>query len=133
MKRDIDLASEYVIHGSLGMTRGSVLRIEDGRDVALYVWEGGLWLTQEGDRRDRYLGPGDCFRLERDGVTLAQAIEPSTVSLTAPQPESYAGRIALTKAGTGVQVELSAGRKRDALGFWTRLFAPDARPTTASL
>ena len=68
MKRDIDLSDEYVVHGSAGMTRGSVLRIEDGRDMVIYVWEGGVWLTEEGDRRDRYLGPGDCFRLERDGV-----------------------------------------------------------------
>ncbi len=106
MKRDIDLANEYVVHGSLGMTRGSVLRIEDGRDMVIYVWEGGLWLTQEGDRRDRYLGAGDCFRVERGGVTIAQATARSSVSLTAPRPELYAKRVAMTKAGTGVQAEL---------------------------
>ena len=60
MKRDIELTDECVVHGSLGMTRGSVLRIEDGQDMTIYAWEGGLWLTQEGDRRDRYLGPGDA-------------------------------------------------------------------------
>lgn len=133
MKRDIDLTNEYVVHGSLGMTRGSVLRIEDGRDMVIYVWEGGLWLTQEGDRRDRYCGAGDCFRLERDGVTLAQATARSAVSLTAPQPELYAKRVAVTKAGTGIQVELYAAPEKNAPTFWTRLFAPRARPTTAAL
>lgn len=133
MKRDIDLTHEYVVHGSVGMTRGSVLRLEDARDMVLYVWEGGVWLTQEGDRRDRYLGAGDCFRLERDGVTLAQATARSVVSLTAPQPEGYAKRVALTKAGTGIPAELYCAPVRDADSFWTRLFAPYARPTTAAL
>lgn len=132
MKRDIELTDEYVVHGSLGMTRGSVLRIEDGRDMTICVWEGGLWLTQEGARRDRYLGPGDCFRIQRDGVTLAQATARCTVSLTAPRPQFYAKRVAMTKAGTGIQAELYASA-RDTEGFWTRLFTPYSRPTTAAL
>ena len=125
------MKTEYAVNGSIGMTRGTVLRIEDGQDMAIYVREGGLWLTQEGDRRDRYLGAGDCFRLERDGVTLAQATARSTVSLTAPQPLS-AKRIALAKSGTGIQVELYCAPSK-ARSFWTRLFAPYARPTTAAL
>jgi hypothetical protein len=132
MKRDIELTDEYVVHGSLGMTRGSVLRIDDGRDMSIRVWEGGLWLTQEGDRRDRYLGPGDCFRIQRDGVTLAQATARSTVSLTAPRAELYAKRVAMTKAGTGIQAELYASAK-ETESFWTRLFASYSRPTTAAL
>lgn len=126
------MKNEYVVHGSLGMTRGSMLRIEDGRDLLIYVWEGSLWLTQERDRRDRYLAAGDWFRLDRDGVAIAAATSRSTISLTAPQPELYAKRVALAKAGTGVQVEIySAARK--ARSFWARLFAPHARPTTAAL
>ena len=101
--------------------------------MVIYVWEGGLWLTQEGDRRDRWLGAGDWFRVERDGVTLAQATERSTISLTAPRPESYARRIALTKAGTGIQVELYSSPRKDKPTFWTRLFATYSRPTTAPL
>jgi hypothetical protein len=132
MKRDIELTDEYVVHGSLGMTRGSVLRIEDGRDMTIHAWEGGLWLTQEGDRCDRYLGPGDCFRLQRDGVTLAPATARSKVSLTAPRPELYAKRVAMTKAGTGIQAELYASA-RETESFWTRLFTPYSRPTTAAL
>jgi hypothetical protein len=131
MKRDIELTDEYVVHGSLGMTRGSVLRIEDGRDMTIYVWEGRLWLTQEGDRRDRYLGPGDCFRIQRDGVTLAQATARSTVSLTTPRAELYAKRVAMTKGGTGIQAELYASAK-ETESLWARLFASYSRPTTAA-
>jgi Protein of unknown function (DUF2917) len=133
MKRDIDLGDEYVVHGSLGMTRGSVLRIEDGQDMVVYVWEGGVWLTQEGDPRDRYLGPGDCFKLDRDGFALAQALERTTLSLTAPQPDNYAKRVALTKAGTAIEAELYSAAEKDGHSFWTRLFARYSRPTTAAL
>lgn len=124
---------EYVVQGSLGMPRGSVLRVEDGRDLLVYVWEGSLWLTQEGDPRDRHLGAGSWFRLDRNGVALAQATSRSTITLTAPEPELHARRIALG------QVELySAANIRASLGarlrrFWSGLFAPHARPTMASL
>ena len=44
-------------HGALGMARGSVLRLRDAQGLVLQVHEGALWLTQEGDALDRYLGP----------------------------------------------------------------------------
>jgi hypothetical protein len=131
--------NEYVVHGSLAMTRGSVLRIEDGCDLLIYVWEGSLWVTQEGDTRDRHLGAGGWFRLDRDGVAIASATSRSTITVTAPEPELYAKRIALARAQNGVHVELySAAKARPRLGarlrrFWAGLFAPHARPTTASL
>jgi len=74
--------SEYLALGAVPMTRGSVLRIEDGRDVLIYVWEGELWLTQEGDGRDRCLGAGAWFRLDRNGVAVAEAMRHSTITLT---------------------------------------------------
>jgi len=73
--------NEYAALGAVPMTRGSVLRIEDGRDRLIYVWEGELWLTQERDGRDRILAAGDSFRLDRDGVALAQALRRSTITL----------------------------------------------------
>jgi DUF2917 family protein len=127
------MKNEYVVQGSLGMPRGSVLRIEGGRDLLVYVWEGSLWLTQEGDPRDRHLGAGSWFQLDRNGVALAQATSRSTITLTAPEPELHARRIVLG------QVELySAANTRASLGaqlrrFWSGLFAPHARPTMASL
>lgn len=90
-----------------GMRRGSMLRIEDGLDQVIQVWDGALWLTQEGDRRDRYLGPGDWFRLDRNGLAIAHAIRPTILSISAPI--------------------------REKAGPWARLFSPYARPTTAAL
>jgi Protein of unknown function (DUF2917) len=100
------MRNEYAADGALAMTRGSVLRIEDGRGFLVHVREGSVWLTQEGDRQDRYLEAGASFRLDRDGVAIAQAMSRSTISLTAP---------------------------KKAPSFWARLFAPHARPTTAAL
>lgn len=132
-------ANEYVVQGSIPMTRGSILRVDDGRDLTLYVWEGAVWLTQEGDPRDRYVGPGEWFRLDRHGVAIAHATQRTVLTIAAPTPELYASRIVLAKAGSAVPVELyTAANAGASIGvrlsrFWARLFAPHARPTTAAL
>jgi Protein of unknown function (DUF2917) len=68
------------------LTRGDLLRIANGDGTLLSVHEGELWLTQEGDRRDRYLGPGDSFQLDRAGLAIASALQRSLVSLTGASP-----------------------------------------------
>ncbi|HZM32849.1 MAG TPA: DUF2917 domain-containing protein [Burkholderiales bacterium] len=132
-------ANEYPVHGSIGMTRGSVLRIEDGCDLRLHVWEGGLWLTQQGDARDRYVGAGEWFRLDRNGLAVASALQRTTMTITAPSPELYAERITLSRSGSRIaEVLYSAAAAHAPLAarvqrFWARLFAPHAKPTTAAL
>jgi hypothetical protein len=132
-------ANEYVVQGSIPMTRGSLLRVEDGRELTLYVWEGAVWLTQEGDPRDRYVGAGEWFRLDRRGVAIAHATQRTVMTITAPIPELFAKRIALAKAGSAVPVELySADPVQPSPGarlrrFCADLFGPRAGPTPASL
>jgi len=91
------------------MERGSILRIEDGSGSVLQVHEGAVWLTQEGDALDRYIGPGGDFRLDRGGVAIAQAISRHT-RLTVIPP-----------------------RRQRLARFWTRLFVPHSPPTTSAL
>jgi uncharacterized cupin superfamily protein len=86
----------YLVKGSIGMPRGSLLRIDDGAGMLVYVWEGELWLTQEGSRKDHMLQAGQWFRVERDGAALAHAFRNSVVSLSSPVPEVPAERIALS-------------------------------------
>lgn len=131
-------ANEYPVLGEIALTPGSLLRVEDGRGLVIYVWEGELWITQEGERRDHYVGAGEWLRLDRDGATIAQALDRTHVSLTAPQPEHYAGRILLAKAGTVMPVELYPAAKTESLAdrlrrTWALLFAPRSRPTSAAL
>ena len=70
---------------NLAMSKGSMLKIEDGRGVVLEVKRGMLWLTQEGDRRDRYIRAGDWLRLDGDGLDLANALKRTIVSLSTVQ------------------------------------------------
>lgn len=77
---------EYPPRTPIGMARGSMLRIEDGVGVEVRVLEGELWLTQEGSLRDHMLLAGQSFRIDRPGLTIAQAFKRSLVGLSSPVP-----------------------------------------------
>lgn len=132
----------YVVHGGMGMARGSLVRIDEGRGMLLYVWEGALWITQEGDARDYYVGPGGWFQVGRRGAVLAYALGRSGVTITAPFPSHYARRITLAIPGMPAPRViydraqepggwLEAMRQRIARG-WAGAYAPLSKPTTAS-
>ena len=105
-------AAELPAHRRIAMTRGSILRIEDGLETTLRVEVGAVWLTQEGDARDYYLGAGESLRLDRDGLAIAHATRRAVLALAAPAPAPLGARL---------------------LRFWAGLFEPRARPTTAAL
>jgi Protein of unknown function (DUF2917) len=65
----------------LAMHRGGMLKIQDGRGVVIEVKRGMLWLTQEGDSRDRYISAGDWLRLDSDGLAIANALKRSFVTV----------------------------------------------------
>jgi len=92
----------YMVHAGMRMARGSSVRIEDGAGILVCVREGELWITQQGDSRDRFVNPGRCFRLECDGASLLYAMRRTHATLTAPTPANYARLISLTPAGTSV-------------------------------
>ena len=79
MERD-----EYLIEGAMPLLRNEQLRIEDGRDLLVHVWQGSLWITQEGDVRDILLQAGQSFRLDRDGTALVKCWDDAVVALTSP-------------------------------------------------
>ena len=139
----------YMVDGVAGMTRGvmemsrgSLLLIEHGRGMQIELWDGELWITQEGDSRDHVVGPGAKFRLEREGILLAHALKGAQLTLTAPVPAHYAERIVLTSAGSVPHVLYERSRERAGwlagLGyrlarFWTNSYAPYSNPTAAAL
>jgi hypothetical protein len=43
-----------------------------------------------GDRRDIFLEPGDAHSIERNGLTLINAIEPSVLHVLPPQAQAAA-------------------------------------------
>jgi hypothetical protein len=64
----------------ISLTRGSLVRIENARNMRLRVESGAVWITQESDTRDVMLGRGESFRLDRDGVTLISTFGPEQFS-----------------------------------------------------
>jgi hypothetical protein len=112
---------EYLVQGSLNLTRSSVLRVEDGRGILVYVWEGELWVTEERERGDRILRRGEWHRVARDGTALCYALQRSVVTLTAPRPAGFARRILVQRAGTIAPEELYSAARERAWSFRARL------------
>src|SRR5688572_2928937 len=86
----------YIVHGPIELPRGSGVLIEAGRGMAIELWDGNLWITQDADTRDYMVQAGSGFRLGREGLLIACALRASRITLTAPVPAYYARRIALT-------------------------------------
>ena len=75
----------------LGIARGSVAKLNNGRGARVRVELGRVWITQDGDTNDVFLRAGESFQIERDGLTLVSVlgntafamvtIDPTTASL----------------------------------------------------
>jgi len=128
----------YIVYGATSMPRGSLMLIEHGRGMQIELWDGELWITQEGDNRDYVIRAGSSFRVEREGIVLANSLKGARITLTAPVPAHYAERIVLTLSGSAPRVLYERSRERGGrLGgighrvarYWTNL----SQPTTAAL
>jgi hypothetical protein len=126
---------EYPVQDAIGMPRGSLLRIDGGAGVLVHVWEGELWLTQEGSPKDHLLGAGQSFRVDRGGATLAHAFRRSVVSLSAAVPDP-AQRIDLTRPGAAGRIVLhqraGSGAADTLHRFCANLLAPITPPDSAA-
>src|SRR5512134_1196105 len=71
--------SQALRHPLIDLPRNATLRIEDGQPHVIDVFEGLVWLTQDGDPRDVILEAGESFRFDGDALTLVQAFRPSRV------------------------------------------------------
>jgi len=76
--------SQPLRHPLTDLPRDRTLRIADGRAHEIAVFEGQVWLTQDGDSRDVFLEAGDSFRFDRPGVTLVQAMRDARVLVSDP-------------------------------------------------
>lgn len=102
---------------SIGVTRGGVARIENGRGTVLRVETGSVWVTQEDSRKDVLLQAGESFCIERDGLTLLSTCGGVPFALVAIEPS-----ISVTPT--------LAERFRT---FWAPLRAMPSRPRMAGL
>ena len=119
--------SEYKSNTSIGMPRGSLLRIDDGAGVLVYVWEGELWLTQDDSPKDHMLLAGQSFYVERGGAALVHAFRRSTVSLSSPWPDLPARKVTLTRTGASAPVVLHQRRRMQPLAEMFRFLGTTLR------
>lgn len=110
------MKSSIGVEGAVRLERGTLARIADGKGAFVCVWDGALWVTQEGDQRDYYVAAGESFRIARDGVTLINALRRAVVTVGAPRESAATERL------TTRLVRL-----------WVHAFARHANPTTAAL
>ena len=73
----------------VNLGRGAMLRIQGGKGTLVYVWEGEVWVTEDGEPADHVIGAGQWFRLGKDGGAYAQAFSPSVLSLTVAPREGF--------------------------------------------
>lgn len=99
---------EYLVQSNIPLARGSMVRITDGRDLLVYVWSGAAWITQEGDKSDRFVPAGGWFRITSPGVTLISALERGAIALTSPYEEHGAERVEVLRSGTAAVETLVA-------------------------
>jgi hypothetical protein len=92
-------SNEWIVEGMVELRRGGVLRIEDGRGMLVYLWDGSVWLTQDGEGRDVMLGAGGWFRIGREGVTLVYALADCKITLTSPDASRPAAAVQALQPG----------------------------------
>jgi hypothetical protein len=86
MNTDLNLATT-------ALRRGELLRVVDAKGVLLQCLSGTLWLTQHADPRDVVLEAGDEARIERDGLSIVNALSDARfVLLHEPAPKAVAAR-----------------------------------------
>jgi DUF2917 family protein len=65
-----------------------VLRVYDPVGARVECVRGGLWITQDRDFEDHFLSANDALILDRRGLALIHAQEPSDVVLLEPAPRA---------------------------------------------
>lgn len=73
----------------LKLDRGDLVRFADGACRKVLCIEGMLWITQAGDPRDHFLGPGESLILEHCIAALIEACDSAMLRidvLPAPDP-----------------------------------------------
>lgn len=61
--------------------------------MRVHVWEGAVWITQDGDQRDYYVPARGSFTLTRDGLSLISALGRASIALASPYEADAAARI----------------------------------------
>jgi hypothetical protein len=65
----------------IALKAGQVLTLDDAAGTRILSRSGTVWITEEDDRNDHIVGPGDTLVVARGGRTVIQALQPAWISL----------------------------------------------------
>jgi hypothetical protein len=78
-----------------------MIRLQDPGGTRVQVVSGALWITQDTDRQDHWLEADGALTLDRPGLALIHAQQPSEIVLIEPAPRGNSRRrIGRALAGT---------------------------------
>jgi hypothetical protein len=69
-----EVLTDFTELGSIGLTRGQVGRIENGRGLRLRVEAGSVWITEERSIEDVCLQAGEAYCIGKPGTTLISTL-----------------------------------------------------------
>ena len=69
------------------LAAGEFLKIRDGGGQTLAVFEGLVWVTQDGDPRDAFVTRGGAFTFDRPGLAIIEAMSDAQLAVLVPAPE----------------------------------------------
>lgn len=125
-----DLPDERILHEDLILPRDATMLVTHGRGLLIFVRLGMVWITQQGDRLDTVLGPGQWFRIDRGGLAVIGALHGASVTISAPLGLRPRWRMTIVPPLVQPRVgTLRAAGRRGVLGdrfwaWWSRLYRP---------
>jgi Protein of unknown function (DUF2917) len=72
------------VHAALSrLGSGELMKIRDGEGQTLAVFDGLVWVTQDGDPRDAFIAKGETFTLDRSGTAIVEALKDTRLAVLA--------------------------------------------------
>ena len=62
---------------------GQVLKMRNAKGHTLAVFDGLVWITQDGDPRDAFVAKGGVFTFDRPGLAIVEAVKESRLAVLA--------------------------------------------------
>lgn len=75
------------------LVKNQTLSMTDAKGSLINCHRGALWITQDNDRRDIVLTPGESFTFDRDGQAIVTALDDSSVEVLPASLPRPAGNV----------------------------------------
>jgi len=114
---------ERIVAEGVFLDHRAVLRIENGAGLLVAAHAGALWITEDSDRRDYVVTAVRSHRIERDGLAIVHALEPASVTISAPLGSAPRWTIDGREAGVSIAPRVRGGRTgRDLWAFVLKMY-----------